>query len=276
VPNGSAKAGAIGRAMALGLGALVAGIAIAFGGEAAAAAGIVFGQFAFIGVILGVVGWFAKAAPPSVVMAADGLRLMTPRGLFNLPYGNVLDVEIQKGSLVFHVPPPFHTVTVLTPSTLGAGMLGRSDLEALVAQIRSASLRARGLGPQKQDVTGRVDMLRRNGETPRDWLVRLDMAGQLLATGPGYRGNTLDAEDLWAILEDPEAEAELRAAAARVLRHSPKPEAKTRIDAAVAAVRDDETHQRLRIAIRDDLDDASNELAGLDAQGLPPRAAVMR
>ena len=48
------------------------------------------------------------------------------------------------------------------------------------------------------------------------WLTRLDMQGQMLSAGPGYRGNMLDAEDLWAILEDPEAEAELRTAAARI------------------------------------------------------------
>src|SRR5262249_54758348 len=108
-----------------------------------------------------------------------------------------------------------------------------------------------------------VDVLRRKGETAREWLVRLDMAGQMLASGTGYRGNTLDTEDLWAILEDPEAEAELRAAAARVLRHAP--DTRVRIDAAVAAVREESTNRRLRIAIRDDLEAASQELAYLDA-----------
>ena len=81
----------------------------------------------------------------------------------------------------------------------------------------------------------------------------------------GQRGNTLDAEDLWAILEDPEAEPELRAAAARVLRHSTHADARVRIENAVAAVRDDATNKRLRIAVRDDLDGASQELAFLDA-----------
>ena len=78
------------------------------------------------------------------------------------------------------------------------------------------------MGPLKNDVTGRVDVLRRNGESPRDWLARLDVTGQTLAAGAGYRGTTLDSEDLWAILEDPEAEPDLRAAAARVLRHAPR------------------------------------------------------
>src|SRR5690606_33202402 len=110
--------------------------------------------------------------------------------------------------------------------------------------------------------TGRVEMLRRNGENPRDWLQRLDMAGQMLTAGAGYRGNTLDAEDLWAILEDPEADADLRAASARVLRHAP--EARVRIESALAAVREETTGQRLRIALSDDLDSASEALDGLD------------
>jgi hypothetical protein len=263
-PGGTAKAAFVGRWMALGLGAAIALLAATAGEEAATAFGLILGQFAFIGAILGVVGWFARPPAPTVVMAADGLRVFTSRGWFNLPYANVLDVEIQSGKLVFRVPPPYHTVSVDAAGAWGTAAPGRDDLEALVAQIRSASLRARGLGPQKQDVTGRLDTLRRNGESARDWLVRLDMAGQLLSTAPGYRGNTLDTEDLWAILEDPEAEAELRAAAARILRHSPQPDTRTRIDAAVAAIRDDATHRRLRIAIADDLDEASIELTTLD------------
>ena len=56
-----------------------------------------------------------------------------------------------------------------------------------------------------------------------------------------------------------------------MLRHSGEPATKTRIAAAVAAVRDDATGRRMRVAIRDDLDDASLELAALDA--LEPAAA---
>jgi hypothetical protein len=117
-------------------------------------------------------------------------------------------------------------------------------------------------------------VLRRNGETAREWLVRLDMAGQMLSAGSGYRGNSLDAADLWTILEDPEAEPELRAAAARVLRHSP--DNRVRIDTAVAAVRDESTNRRLRVAVEDDLDEACQELAYLDASDTVDRARHIR
>jgi hypothetical protein len=276
VPAGPMKAAVVGRAIALLLGAIILAVAVGGSADSTLVAGIFLGQFAALGMLLGIIGWFAKAPLPSVLMTADGLRLMTPRGWFTVPYANVLDVEDHGRALVFRVPAPYHSVSVETTAVWAGAGLPAEDRDALLAQIRAAALRARGFGPHKQDVTGRIDVLRRNGESPRDWLVRLDMAGQMLATSPGYRGNTLDTEDLWAILEDPDADAELRAAAVRVLRHSTAPETRTRIDTALAAVRDDTTTRRLRIAIRDDIDEASVELAALDAQTPPLRAMPMR
>lgn len=222
------------------------------------------GMVGGVGALIGFFGLFSRPPDPTVVMAQDGLKLKSIRGWFALPYGMLVNIDDHERGLVFHIPPPHPTVGV-ERSSPALGGLSPSDRKVMTAQIASAAQRARGLGPQKDDVRGRIDQLRRNGESPRDWLTRLDMAGQMLSSGPGYRGNTLDVDDLWAILEDPEAEPDLRAAAARVLRHSTKPETKVRIDAAVAAVRDERTNQRLRIAIRDDLDGASQELAYLDA-----------
>lgn len=232
--------------------------------DAAIALSSMIGMVGGIAALIGFFGLFSRPPDPTVVMAWDGLKLKSVRGWFALPYNMLANVDDQARGFVFQLPPPHPPVGVERSSPLMGG-LSEADRRVLTAQIGSAAQRARGLGPHKDDVRGRVDQLRRNGESPRDWLVRLDMAGQMLSSGSGYRGNTLDLEDLWAILEDPEAEPDLRAAAARVLRHSPKPETKVRIDAAVAAVRDDRTNQRLRIAIRDDLDGASQELAYLDA-----------
>jgi hypothetical protein len=276
VPSSAAKTGFWGRLLTFAIGASVTSAGFFVSHAAAGIAGMMLGQFAFLSMILGLVGALGRKAPPSVVMAAEGLRLQTKQGWFTVPYDHILDIEPIKGALRFRVPPPYHSVDVETSASLVSMGLGPDDRDALIKQIMSAAARARGLGASKNDVTGRVDTLRRNGESPRDWLARLDMAGRMLeSSSAGYRGHTLDTEDLWAVLEDPEAEAELRAAAARVLRHSHKPETRTRIDAAVAAVRDDVTNRRLRIAIRDDVDDASQELAVLDAQEqLPPLARM--
>ena len=272
VPSSSAKTGFWGRLITFAIGALISGLGFFVSHESAGVVGLMLGQFAFLSMILTLVGAFGRDSPPSVVMAAEGLRIQTKQGWFTVPYDHVLGVEPIPGALRFRVPPPYNSVDVETSGNLIGAGLGPDDRDALIKQIMSASARARGLGTSKNDVTGRVDVLRRNGEPPRDWLARLDMAGRMLeASVAGYRGHTLDTEDLWAILEDPEAEADLRAAAARVLRHSQKPETRQRIDAAVAAVRDETTNKRLRIAIRDDVDNASQELAMLDAQEQQPQ-----
>ena len=277
VPSQSSKTGFWGRSINVMLGTLVVGLGFLVSGQAAALAGVVVGWFAVIATMLSLVGYFGRATPPSVVMAAEGLRIQTSQGWFTVPYDHVQNIEIVRGALRFTVPPPYHSVDVeMGGNLLGSG-LGPDDRDGLIKQIMSASARARGLGASKNDVTGRVDSLRRNGESPRNWLARLDMAGRMLqASTAGYRGHTLDAEDLWTVLEDPEADADLRAAAARVLRHSDKPETRVRIDAAVAAVRDESVNRRLRIAIRDDVDNASQELATLDAQDPLPATRAMQ
>jgi hypothetical protein len=277
VPSAAAKTGFWGQLITFVIGAIICSLGFFVSHEAAGIVGLMLGQFGFLSIILSLVGYFARAGQPSVVMAAEGLRIQTKQGWFTVPYDHVLGIEPVHGALRFRVPPPYHTVDVEMGGTLLGSGLRPDDRDGLIKQIMSASARARGLGTSKNDVTGRVDVLRRNGETPRDWLARLDMAGRMLeASTAGYRGHTLDTEDLWAILEDPEAEGDLRAAAARVLRHSPKPETRQRIDAAVAAVRDDTTNRRLRIAIRDDVDNASQELAILDAQEVQPMQPTPR
>jgi hypothetical protein len=263
--TGNARSALIGRLLSTLLGLFVVAVALGGSPEAALGVGLVASNIIFVGLVLSLVGFFSKASEPSIVMTADGLRLFTPRGWFNLPYASVSDVEDRKRALVFKVPAPFFEVGVETSGPLFGGM-SPEDRRGLMAQVRSAAYRARGYGPQKDDVTGRIDQLRRSGESPRDWLARLDMAGRMLGAGPGYRGHSLDTEDLWAVLEDPDADGELRAAAARVLRHAPLPNARQRIDAALATVRDEATVKRLRIAIDDDLEGATQELAVLDAE----------
>lgn len=268
-PSTGQKSGFVGDLLTFVMGTTIAMLGIFAGDEAAGVTAMIGAQFGLITFVLGLLGKFSKPAAPSVEMTAGGLKILTKQGWFTLPYDHVLGVEEGPGVLYFRVPPPYNLVEVETAGNLRGTGLGAADRDAMVKQLMSASARARGLGPQKNDVTGRLDVLRRNGESPRDWLARLDMTGRMLeSTVAGYRGHTLDAEDLWAILEDPEAEPELRAAAARVLRHLGKPETRVRIDAAVAAVRDETTNKKLRIAIRDDVDGASHELAMLEAQEL--------
>lgn len=226
---------------------------------------VLAGMAAFSAMVVTFLSWLGRHTTPSIVMTAEGVGLHTGHGWFRVPYDMIEQVTDQGQAIRFTVPAPYHSVGVLCSGPAYGG-LSAEDRQIVIKQIEAAGQRARGLGPQKNDASARLDILRRNGQTPRDWLMRLDMQAQMLSTGSGYRGNTLDAEDLWAILEDPEAEPELRAAAARILKHSPHAEARPRIDAALAAVRDDGTNKRLRIAVQDDVETASRELATLEAE----------
>ena len=221
--------------------------------------------------LVGVVSSAERAGAPSIVMTEVGLRVTTKQGWttgeFAIPYTHVLGIDTLPHAFEIRVPPPVGSVSVERAGALSPDSVSAEDAHALVEQIMAAAARARGLGMSKADVMERIEPLRRNDEAPREWFARLDMQGRLLETSGGaYRGNSLSPEDLWAVLEDPEADPELRAAAARVLRHSPKPDARVRIDAALAAVRDESTTRRLRIALRDDVDEMQQELLGLEAQ----------
>lgn len=269
IPSGSMK----GLVVSGMLAALAFLACVLFGAAGSTGGAVLAGMVAFCTMAVGFFCWLGRETTPSIVMTAEGLGLHTANGWFRVPYDWIEQVTDQGHALRFSVPAPYHAVGVLCGGPAYGG-LSPDDRQIIIKQVEAAGQRARGLGPSKNDASARVDILRRNGQTPRDWLMRLDMQGQMMSSSSGYRGNTLDAEDLWAILEDPEAEPELRAAAARVLKHSTHAEARPRIDAAVAAVREDGTNKRLRIAVRDDVDAASQELATLEAEEM--QAEFMR
>jgi hypothetical protein len=125
------------------------------------------------------------------------------------------------------------------------------DAALFAWQILSAAQRAHGLGPHKEDLGSRVTALRRGGDKPRAWLARVDVMASALTAGAGYRGASIDVDDLWAVLEDPDAEEELRIAAARMLSRADAQGSRVRIDAAIATVHDDKAARRLRVAITD-------------------------
>ncbi|MCL2723849.1 MAG: hypothetical protein FWD69_05370 [Polyangiaceae bacterium] len=201
--------------------------------------------------------------PPNIVMMPEGLRILTPRGTYDVPYACVRDVERSKGSVT--VSTTFPNVPRVDVPAAGTWR-GLSDeaMRNFKAQVMSAVSRAQGMGTQKEDVSVRVDNLRRRGESPREWLSRLDTVGQLLSTSAGYRSHSIDAADLWTVLEDPDADVELRTAAARVLCHSREPNARVRVDASLATAHDSATN-KLRIAVEDNLEIASTQLDYLDA-----------
>lgn len=222
--------------------------------------------FAIVALIASFVGFASGPGGADVVMTAEGLRLLTRRGWFALPYANLLDFQATRKALEFQAPTPHGAVEVERAREFLGGEVGDVTERSLRLQLLSAAQRARGLGPRKLEAESPIHALRRNGESLRSWLMRLDAAGRMLGGARGYRGTPLEASDLWLTLEDPEADTELRAAAARVLCHSGEEGARVRIDAAVAAVREEVAMKRLRIAVEPNVDAASESLARIEEE----------
>lgn len=232
---------------------------------------VLFGVLAGIGLplvlLLITVGAIPGAAHPTIVMAPDGLRIRSIGGnLGFFPYAAIRGVSQQAEAIWFAVPPPHGAVATPAMKPVAEGGLSSDERAIMLAQIQAASERALGRGPSKEDIRGRVESLRRRGEPLVVWLARLDTMGRALAARAGYRSLDVDQEALWSILEDPEAEVELRVAAARVLRHVRDADAAARIETALAATHGELETRRMRVAICDDLEAAGEDLALLEAE----------
>jgi hypothetical protein len=153
--------------------------------------------------------------------------------------------------------PPFVIPMVLT-RWLRRGMT-LADQEAFLAVVQAGARRARGEGPRKEEVATRVELLQRGASKSRDWLARLDVEAQQLVAG-GYRGSVMDKEDLYRVLGDPDAEVELRAAAARILLRVEPEAARVRVDRAIATSRDPKDEARIRLATDADVERAGEAL----------------
>lgn len=254
--------------------AVLRGIA-GLGFAGAAAMYFAEGGDGYIGIVVmailaALVGLLVKASgsssvAPYVAMRADGVHVFGPLGWRVIPYAAIARIEEQPDGIALVLHPPYPPVFVKAkPTTFMYQGMTREERTLAVAQLTSASQRAHGAAPPKPEVTTRVDILKRNGEAPRAWLARLDVAAQTVGN-QSYRGGTLDEADLWTILEDPDADVEMRAASARLLKDK-SPDARVRVDTIIGAVRQESAQKRIRIALVDDLETAGRELETLEQE----------
>jgi hypothetical protein len=209
----------------------------------------------------------------------EGMIVLDARGLH---YGRGAFVEtirfedietadvVPEGVLVTQRPP---ARAVLLPVTrvhhTQTGMTG-AELDHVVLQIRAAARRAHGEGRARPELPDASGIARRDADASA-WVTRLDATAELLARGREYRGAPTEAH-LWALLEDADADADLRGAAARVLVRA-RPEARDRIDAALATIRDLRTALRVRVMLEPDAASASRAIAALDRRASERLAA---
>lgn len=240
-------------------GALIALIAAIAGVHSLAGIALFFSTFP---ALYGVLAAASRSPSQTIELGPQGVSL---RGYQHsqVPYSAISGVALHAGMFELGVHGGTLRARHRVGALAGAG-IDAAELEVLSAQLAACVGRASGLGPQKPEATTRIDTLKRGHESARDWLARVDMAANHLAQ-PGYRGGTIDRADLWLTLRDPEADEDLRAAAGRVLvRVETDPATRARVSDIVAAVREGEAQQRLRVAIFPELDPQAEELEQLE------------
>src|SRR5262249_32945227 len=158
-------------------------------------------------------------------------------------------------------------VVPFTPTRWTLEGMSEQEADHLVAQLTCAVRRAQGGRGNDEDALSRLASLRQGRLLARDWITRLDTCAPMMRRGGGYRGPTFEEHDLWSVLESPDADPELRAAAARVLLRIAS-RARVRVDAAVASMRDEGEVERVRILLEPDAEKASDELDAFDVRTL--------
>ena len=215
----------------------------------------------FLGAVFAFVFAFTRAFPQppqkveSILLTEQGL-VWNFGGARLFPYA-MIGRASRIGKLLF-LDPSKRTGGGADHVTIPLKSLSDEEIDLLISQLNSAIRRARGERTLRDSALERVQVLKRHdGEPIKEWLVRLSAVAASLR-GNDYRSAPVSAEDLWRIAGDPDETFEDRTAAGRVLLKAQGPEVRVRVEAALASSRAPE--ERIRIALDDDIDLATNAL----------------
>lgn len=207
---------------------------------------------------------------PYLALRSDGLHVCTRDGWRCIPFADVESAHEAGDLLVVTETSGRATVLQVPPSSFSRG-LSLEDRRAILAQIRSAAGRARGLGELPSEISAHVaELAHRPGESLAAWRARVEQAARLFSHG--YRGAAFGLEDLWRVAEDPDAAADLRGAAGRILVRVDVA-SRARVAALTDATRDPRDRALMRAAVDDeppaDEAEAALERVGTLRAGLP-------
>jgi hypothetical protein len=199
---------------------------------------------------------------------AEQVRVPDGAGWRDISYREILRVVRLHGQIAICLSSGETLVVPFKPARWTLEGMSEAEADHVVAQLQCAARRSQGMAPpEDEDALSRLAGLRQGRLLARDWITRLDTAAQMIRRGGGYRGPAFEEQDLWSVLESPDADAELRAAAARILLRI-APTARVRVDAAVASMRDEADVKRVRILLEPDAEKASDELDAFDVHTL--------
>jgi hypothetical protein len=191
--------------------------------------------FAAIGVVAGVLAVLVALLPGAIQIAADGLHATWQGSERFIPFSEVRDfrggaVELTNGERIY------------LPLAIGDG--GTAALHERVREALEIH--------HARDARPLAAMVARGGRDASAWLDHL----RGMRDGR-YRERAYETEDLWAVVEDPAAPEDARAAAAALLRASLDAAGRDRIRVASAAA----ASPRLRVALETTADAATDEEA---------------
>ncbi len=216
---------------------------------------------------------------PSVYMDPSGLSYGTGVRRRQVSFGAIHRLELMADDI--HVVTDSgehgqqHDWLHAPPSRFAREGMSAEEREHAFAQMEAAVERAHGRFVLKEEAASTVDVLRRNeGEPAGAWLARLDALSAVVGV-QGYRGGALEVVDVERVLADPEAPADMRAGAARVLRRVGSPDdVRVRIADVLSATREPSVRKRIAAAIDDDIARAEMVLdEELTPEPTVPRAA---
>jgi hypothetical protein len=197
---------------------------------------------------------------PQEVFLQDG------RGVWErVPFSEIASARLEDGWLVLEREGKKPACTRMREVRHARRGMTRAEAAHLMAQIEAAVRRARGeVHPEPGTSAAAAALGRGDGEAARAWLERLEATARQVTTRASYRGAPMSEHELWAALENHDADADVRAAAARVLTRVVPPEAHSRIESVLLAMRDGLAKKKMRVAVEPDLERACSELERLE------------
>jgi hypothetical protein len=212
-----------------------------------------------IGMALSFAVPFLRAFPkrasnvPSVALAEAGLTWRWG-GLVVYPYAAIAQCSYQAASKCLML-----VSTTGQQALIPIPHIGKEQAMVMASQVNAAARRARGERVLRDSALDRVHALKRNQAEPiKSWLGRLEGLAASL-NGDNYRSAPVSADDLWRIAQDPDESFEDRAGAGRVLLKAMGPDARVRVEEALANARTPE--KRIRVVLEDDIDAAADAIA---------------
>lgn len=174
-----------------------------------------------------------------------------------VPYAYIEEVRCSGASLELILSPPYPAVELPAGKLKG---LSPEEIAHLADQLRSASLRARGLGRPERDPELAFDELRRGEDSVSRWLHRLETQASAMQSG-AYRSEGHNTSELWEALDDHDAPPEVRVAAARVLLRVQPEQTRSRVAELARDQREPATREALELAAEEqDLEELARRL----------------